>query len=103
MTTKILDFSNIDRKLFWILSGSIVFAVGFYLYSAFTLTFAVVERDRALSSARTIALGAAGLEQEYMALQNTVTLSFAEKRGFMEVAPKFTGGSSKPDTLALSR
>lgn len=103
MSTKILDFNNIERKLFWIFFGSVVLAVGFYLYSAFALTFAVVERDKALSSVRTMALSSADLEQEYMMLQNTVTLSFAEKQGFREVAPKFTLTSSNSEMLALSR
>lgn len=103
MSTKILDLNNIERKLFWMLFGVVICAVVFYLYSAFALTFAVVERDKALSTSRTLALNASNLEQEYMALQNIVTLSFAEKQGFKEVTPKFTLISSNSDTLALLR
>lgn len=102
MTTKTLDFTNIERKLFWILAGAIVVAVGFYLYSAISLTIAVIDRDNALSSTRTLSAQVAGLEQQYMEVQNTVTLSVAQEKGFKEVAPRYTGSVS-PDTLALSR
>lgn len=103
MTTKTLDFINIERKLFWMLFGGIIFAVGFYLYTAVSLTMAVIERDEAVSSSRSIALSVSNQEQEYMQLKNTVTLSTAVDQGFKEVTPKYASNSFEPDAIAILR
>ena len=90
MTTKVLDFNNIDRKLFWTLAGFLTLALSFYLYSAFSLTMSGVERDRTASAIRELSAQTGSLEAEYLGLQNSVTLAYAEGLGLKEVAVKFT-------------
>lgn len=100
MTTKVLDFNNIERKLFWILAGALAVCLAFYLYSVLSLTVNVVERDRALGMARTLATEAGDLESEYLTRQNAITLAAAHDLGFKEVSAKFTGDTAPKLSLA---
>lgn len=90
MTTKILDLNNVERKLFWAFSVLFVGLIVFYLYSAFSLTVAGVERGQMLRASHALSLKVGDLESEYMGIQNSITLSSAEKLGFREVVVKFT-------------
>lgn len=94
MTTKVLDFSNIDRKLFWAFAGFLALALSFYLYSVLSLTMSVVERDRTAGAVRELATQTGTLEAEYLGLQNTVTLAYAKGLGLKEVSVKFAGNTS---------
>lgn len=89
MITKTLDFNNIERKFFWILSSVIVVAVAFYLYSALSLTIAVVDREQVNRTAQEISNHVSVLEQEYLLEANKVTLEYAKSLGFRDVAVKF--------------
>lgn len=101
MTTETLNLHNIERKIFWILASFLGIAVLFYFYSVFTMTLAVVERDRTIASARVLASSAGDLEQEYMSIQNGITLARAEELGFREVSAKFTGGTTSDKIVAI--
>lgn len=101
MTTKTLELNNIERVVFWALAVGLGAAIALYLYSVLSMTVSVVARDRVLSEVRTLSATASELEQEYMNMQNSVTLAHAETLGFKEVAPKFSTGSSAP--LAVLR
>ena len=101
MTTETLSFNNIERKLFWTLAPLLGLGVLFYFYSVFSMTLAVVERDRTIASMRTLASTAGDLEQEYMSLQNGVTLARAHELGFQEVSAKFTGGATSDKLVAV--
>jgi hypothetical protein len=91
MTTKVLDFSNIDRKLFWTFALALGFSLAFYLYAVLVITVSGVERERTASAARNLSAETGNLEAEYLSLQNSITLSYAEKElGFKEVAVRFT-------------
>ncbi len=92
MTTKVLDFSNLDRKLFWALASLIMLCLAFYAYSVFSLTMNVVERDRIVSLAHDVSAQAGDIEREYLTRQNEVTLTSAEGLGLKEVSVKFAGG-----------
>ncbi|OHA83878.1 MAG: hypothetical protein A2937_00925 [Candidatus Yonathbacteria bacterium RIFCSPLOWO2_01_FULL_47_33b] len=100
MTTKVLDFSNIDRKLFWAFAGFLALALSFYLYSVLSLTMSVVERDRTASAVRELAAHTGALEAEYLGLQNTVTLAYAQGLGLEEVSVKFAGNTNAKISLA---
>ncbi|MHB1118380.1 MAG: hypothetical protein ACYCZ7_02575 [Minisyncoccota bacterium] len=102
MTTHILDFSNIERKLFWAFASSFAFALSFYLYSVLSLTMSVVERDRAASAARELVAQTGNLEAEYLMLQNSITLAYAEELGLKEVAVKFASGNTSTK-LSIAR
>lgn len=91
MTTKTLDFNNIEHKLFWILSGVITLLISIYLYSAFSLTVNAVERNKMSQTARDMELKVGALETEYMKIQNSITLTYAKDLGLKEVTAKFTG------------
>ena len=93
MTTEVLRLHNIEQKLFLIIAGFLGAAVIFYFYAVFTMTVAVVDRDHALAMARTVASAHGDLEQEYMSLQNNMTLARAHELGLKEVTVKFTGAS----------
>lgn len=90
MTTQILDLNNIERKLFWILSGSLGVVIAVYLYSAFSLMGSVVARDRMSTLSHNASITSGNLEQEYLTLKNSITLERAEGLGFKEVPAKFT-------------
>ena len=94
MTTKVLDLNNIERKLFWALSGLLVGLVACYLYAVLSLTIAGVERDHMSSASRDLATQTGDLEGEYMNIQNSVTLARAQELGFHEVSAKFAGLST---------
>lgn len=100
MTTKVLDLDNIERKLFWALASFFVLAISFYLYSALSLTMSAIDRDRTASAVRELAAHTGSLESEYLGLQNSVTLAFAEKLGLKEVSVKFTGNTGTKISLA---
>ena len=97
MTTKTLDLNNIERKLFWILTASLGLCLALYLYSVLSLTVSVVERDRMSRTLHEMATTAGDLEQEYITLQNKITLAYAHELGFVEVVAKFT---SSPNATA---
>lgn len=100
MTTKVLDLNNIDRKLFWGFAGLLILALSFYLYSVLSLTMSVVERDRTASAVRELAAQTGALEAEYLGLQNSVTLAYAEGLGLKEVSVKFAGNTGTKLSLA---
>lgn len=101
MTTEVLNLYNIERKVFWILASLLGAAIVFYFYSIVTMTIAGVERDRTVASMRTLASTSGDLEQEYMSLQNGITLAHAQELGFQEVSPKFAGGASSDKLVAV--
>ncbi len=99
MTTKIL-VNNLERKLFWLLVGFLGLSLFLYFYFVISLTVAGVTRDRVISQAREMTAEASMLEQEYMYLQNSVTLEHASDLGFKEVTAKFSRTSSDKVSLA---
>lgn len=100
MTTKVLDLDNIERKLFWAFAGFLTIALSFYLYSVLSLTMSVVERDRTASAVRELAAHTGDIEAEYLGLQNSVTLAYAETLGLKEVSVKFAGNTGAKLSLA---
>ena len=94
MTTKILDLDNIERKLFWIFSGALCIACAIYFYSAFMLMGLVVDRDKISSSTHEISAISGSLEQEYITLKNSITLTRAKELGFKEIPVKFSTRTS---------
>lgn len=100
MTTKVLDLDNIERKLFWALASFCTFALSFYLYSVLSLTMSVVERDRTASAVRELAAHSGEIEAEYLGLQNSVTLAYAEGLGLKEVSVKFAGNTGAKLSMA---
>lgn len=98
MTTKIL-VNNLERKLFWILAGFLGITLSLYVYFVVSLTLSGVARDRAISLSREKTIQANALEQEYIQLQNSVTLARAEELGFKEVTVRFAGGAGNKFSL----
>lgn len=94
MITQTLDLNNIERKVFWMLVSCIGLAMGFYLYSALSLTVAGVERDHLSLAAHDLSTKAGDLEADYLTQSNSVTLAHAQELGFHEVNAKFTGGTA---------
>lgn len=90
MTTQILDLNNVERKIFWVLSGLLSIAIAVYLYSAFSLMGSVVARDRMATLSHDASITSGNLEQEYLALKNSITLERAEELGFKEIPARFT-------------
>lgn len=103
MITKTLDFNNIERKIFWILTALLSLALAFCLYSALSLTIAGVDRDYMSRSAHTLATKAGDLEAEYLAQSNSITLARAEELGFHEVNAKFANATPAPIVLSMAR
>jgi len=99
MTTKIL-VNNLERKLFWLLAGFLGLSFFLYFYFVISLTVAGVTRDRVVSLSREITTQTSILEQEYMQLQNSVTLEHASDLGFKEVKAKFTHTTNDKFSLA---
>lgn len=95
MTTEVLAVDNIGKKLFFIVGIFLALAIAAYFYFVFTMTVAVVDRNHALSMSRTVASTQGELEQEYMALQNNITLARAQELGLQEIVVKFTGESTR--------
>jgi len=103
MTTKTLEFNNIERKIFWILATALGVVVIFYLYSVLTLTVAVVDRNSMNASAHELASRASELETEYLSQTNSITLAYAETLGFSEVNAKFAHRGTEVASLAMAR
>lgn len=101
MTTKILDLYSIEQKLFWIFSCAIMLLSAWYVYSAFSLTVNVVERNTMSRSAQDLEFSVSNLEIEYMKIQNSLTMAHAKSIGFEEVSPKFT--VETPPKISLVR
>lgn len=94
MTTKTLELSNIERKIFWGLAILLGVAVVFYLSSVITLTVAVVDRNNTNRATHELAKTVGTLESEYLKKANSVTLAYAQELGFKEVNAKFAGEKS---------
>lgn len=103
MTTQTLDLNNIERKLFWILFGSLSIAIALYLYSAFSLMGSVVARDQISSLSHDASVSSGDLEQEYLVLKNSITHTRAEELGFKEVPVKFTAAPSPHEGELLAK
>lgn len=103
MTTKTLDFNDIERKIFWTLTALLSVALAFYLYSALSLTIAGVDRDYLSRSAHALATKVGDLEAQYLTQSNTITLSHAEELGFHEVNAKFAGVTTVSAKLSMAR
>lgn len=99
MTTKIL-VDNLERKLFWLFVGLLGVSLFLYFYFVISLTVAGVTRDRVVSLTRERSAQASILEQEYMQLQNSVTLEYASELGFTEVRAKFSHTAHDKFSLA---
>jgi len=99
MTTKIL-VDNLERKLFWLFAGLLGVSFILYFYFVISLTVAGVTRDHVISMTREKTAEASILEQEYMNLQNSVTLEHANKLGFKEVKVKFSRTAHDKISLA---
>ena len=103
MTTQILDLNNIERKLFWILTGSLGVVLAIYFYASFSLMGSVVARDRISSLSHNMSISSVELEQEYLGLKNSITLARARELGFSEVPVKFITASSLDDSNLSTR
>ena len=103
MTTKTLDFNNIEQKIFWALSSLLGVVLAFYLYSVLSLTVAVVDRNSMETAAHQLADKAGDLEAAYLAQTNSVTLAYAESLGFAEVDAKFARTTDVAHPLAMAR
>lgn len=102
MTTKTLDFYNIERKIFWMLLTAIGAVLVFGLYSFSSLTFAVIERDDMNNKAREVAVVSGSLEAEYFSKISGITMEYAKGMGFEEINAKFAGQTS-PIILSIAR
>jgi len=102
MTTKILDLNNIERKLFWILISFIALCVSLYVFSVFSFTMSGAQITREENTARELTASGGELEAEYLALQNSITLSYAQSLGLEEVKVKFANVPIAPK-LSMAR
>jgi hypothetical protein len=104
MTTKTLDFNNIQQKVFWMLSSLLTVMLAFYLYSVLSLTVAVVDRNSMETAAHQLANKVGDLEAQYLAQTNSVTLAYAESLGFAEVNARFARSTPvAAQSLAFAR
>lgn len=88
MTTKIF-VNNLERKLFFLLAGFLGVALAVYFSAMISLTISAVSRDRLLGRMREDHAMVSAQEQEYIRLQNDITLERARELGFTEVSMKF--------------
>lgn len=100
MITKTLALNNIERKIFWIMSTALIAVFLFYLYSAFVITLAGVDRNNINRQTHELAVEAGLLEAEYLTEINKITFAYAKKLGFTEVSAKYTGNDSTKVSLA---
>jgi len=89
MTTKTLDFYNIERKIFWMLLTAICATLVFGLYSFSSLTFAVLERKNINNMTQELAVSSGKLEAEYFSKIGGITMEYAKSIGFEEANTKF--------------
>ncbi|MDO8604435.1 MAG: hypothetical protein Q7K40_03500 [bacterium] len=100
MTTKTLEFNNIEQKMFWILIALLGVSVAFFMYSAFSITIAGVSRDNMNRTAHELSVTSGALEQTYLEQSNTITLAYAQSLGFEEVRAKFSNSDKAKFSLA---
>lgn len=99
MSTKTLDFTDIERKIFWALSSLLMMVAFFYLYSVLSLTLAVVDRDSINRTIHQVAITSGIVEAEYLTLSNDFSLAYAESLGFKELNVKFAHTSPSDSSL----
>lgn len=84
MVEKVLEL-NRDKAIFWGLLGSMLLAVGFYMYFINTTIHNTVARQNleAESSSLTLAIG--NKEFQYISKRNNITLALAHSLGYKDV------------------
>lgn len=93
MTIKVIqqNIESMDNGMFykraWIfLGGSLGVTAILYSYFLGATVFNVVERKISVDKMKLLASDVAGLEQEYLALENSIGLKEAEAMGFKEAS-----------------
>ena len=102
MTTKILDLNNIERKLFWILISFIALCICVYVWAVFSFTMSGAQIEKDANTMKTLTENQGELESEYLALQNSITLSYAQSLGLQEVKVKYADIQTAPK-LSMAR
>ncbi len=81
---EIINNGDLNRKIFILMAGALGLFVAVYLYFIATITFDVVARKTAENDLRGIRASVGQLELEYLSLNNTIDLAYAESLGFHE-------------------
>lgn len=97
MTEKILQL-NIEKKIFWSLSITLVLCIAFYIFFINATVRNVVSRQNLEAEASRLTVAIGEKEFEYISLRNAITLPLAYSLGFVEAGDKIYV-SRTPKTL----
>ncbi len=82
---KTTTFNNTpERKIFIILSMSIVFSMFLYVFFIGVMSVSAGEMNGVSKEIRETGAGVSEMEEEYMSLANNITLSYAYSLGFKD-------------------
>ena len=84
MVEKVLEI-NRERAIFWGLLGSMLLAIGFYMYFINTTIHNTVARQNLEAESSTLALAIGNKEFQYISKRNNVTLALAHSLGYKDV------------------
>ncbi len=103
MTEKILQL-NTEKNIFWTLVGILLLCAAFYMYSVTTTIHNTVALQNLENQASQMTYSISSEESQYIALRNTITLSYAYSLGFTDVSEKnFISLDSSKQLSYLSR
>lgn len=98
------QFSENDRRIFWMTVGILCTAVLCYLGFLGLTVAAVVERKEAKHDLETTSARITALESSYVALVGRVDLTLAHGKGFIDVlAPKYLSAAGDEHTILTMR
>ena len=102
MHTRIINQSDLEKRLFYGLATVLVGAFLAYLYFLGTITFNIVERKALENRAKDIASDVSALELQYLALANKIDMQYAGALGFAEAkTAQFASRTVAAPNLAL--
>ena len=88
-SVSIVNNSNISTRLLHALLTSLLLLAVFYVFLLGSMVYNIVERKSLEADARNIGNEVRDLELSYLALSNSIDLTFAHSIGFSESKPKY--------------
>ncbi len=84
MVEKVLEL-NREKTIFWALLGSMLLAIGFYMYFINTTIHNTVARQNLEAESSSLTLANGNKEFQYISKRNNITLALAHSLGYKDV------------------
>lgn len=102
LTVLLQHIEGNDRRIFWILIGTLAVVLFAYVYFLGSSVYSVISRKEAESESEQLVAKISLLESEYVKLDKAVSLELAHANGFIDIAvPHYISRENTGATFTL--